>query len=90
VPVWVSQETLLPLDPDKVQVPVIVGRRELAEHDRAGVEQIEHLLCAAHDHPANLHQSVARSCGKLVFVDHTPEQITTRHPYRELGPRDWP
>ena len=39
---------------------------------------------------ANLHQSVARSCGSPVFVDHTAEQITTRHPYRELGPRDWP
>ena len=39
---------------------------------------------------AKLHQSVARSCGSPVFVDHTAEQITTRHPYRELGPRDWP
>src|SRR6266487_2885554 len=49
-----EQETLLPIDPEQVQVPVVVGRREFAERDRAAAEQIEHPLRAAHDHPANL------------------------------------
>jgi len=61
-----EQETLLPLDPNKVQVPIIVGRQELAEHDRAGVEQIEHLLRAAHDHsgePTPVGRPVMRQSG---------------------------
>ncbi len=49
-----EEEALLPLDPDEVQVPVVVGRRELAEGDGAAAEEIEHLLGAPHDHPANL------------------------------------
>jgi hypothetical protein len=49
-----EQKTLLPLDPDEVQVPVLVARRKLAEHELAIAQQIEPLLGATHDDTANL------------------------------------
>jgi hypothetical protein len=30
-----EQDALLPVDPERVQVPIVVGRRELAERDFA-------------------------------------------------------
>jgi hypothetical protein len=45
-----EQETLLALDPDEVQIPVLIARSGLAERDVAAAEKIEHLLRAPHDH----------------------------------------
>lgn len=49
-----EKETLLALDPDEVQVPVLVARRQVAQGELATVQQVEHLLGATHDHTANL------------------------------------
>jgi len=36
-----EQETLLPVDPEQVQIPVVVGRREFVERDRPrGVQKL--------------------------------------------------
>src|SRR6266540_4331839 len=83
-----EQETLLPLDPNEVQVPVIVARRELAEGELAAAEQIEHLLRAPHDHRSNLPATPSGSGCGLVFVDQPAEQIVAARVKRQGGSRD--
>ncbi len=74
-----EQETLLPVDPEQVQIPVAVGRGEFAERERTAAEQIEHLLRAAHDHAANLAPAVGSSGCRFVLVDQPAEKIAAAH-----------
>ena len=69
-----EQKALLALDPEKVQIPVVVARSGLAERDFAA-EKIEHLLRAPHDHRANLPAHGADSRSDAVLMDQPAEQV---------------